>query len=139
MFGRYGYGGYNNVFNNSIMENKVGIEIGSMGGGSTNSHIYRNNIISNKMGIRISGFDEEGDCDNKIYQNNFISNLRFNVRDGSKNHYYANYWDKWIVFKIKIPIFQGAPKIIFGLGLYGVIPSFNFDWHPAKEPYKIGV
>ncbi len=136
----YGLGGYNNVFNNSIMENNVGICMMAMGGGSTNSNIYRNNIISNRIGIDIvHAWFTEGANDNKIYQNNFIGNLRFNVRDKCKNHYDANYWDNWIGFKINWPIFQRFPKIIFGKGLFDLIPSFNFDWHPAKEPYDIGV
>jgi len=68
---------------------------------------------------------------NKIYSNNFINNGRsatfrllsfFNKWDG-------NYW--------------GEPRtlpypIIGCLGLF--IPSWvNFDWHPASEPYDIGV
>jgi len=45
------------------------------------------------------------------------------------NHWDSNYWDKWIGF---------GPKLIFGrIGLNGLIPWVNFDWHPAEEPYDI--
>jgi hypothetical protein len=29
------------------------------------------------------------------------------------------------------------PKVIEGKSIF--IPLVNFDWHPAKEPYDIGV
>ena len=46
------------------------------------------------------------------------------------NAWIHNYWKKWLW----IP-----PKPIPGklLTKIGFIPWYNFDWHPAKEPYEI--
>ena len=69
---------------------------------------------------------------NIIIENNFIGNVRgahfrsycfFNIWDG-------NYWDGWIGF---------GPHFILGRLFFNTIPWVNFDWHPATEPYDIGV
>ncbi len=45
----------------------------------------------------------------------------------TRNTWDANYWDDWI--GLKSPLFKMMPRYI-PLG-------FNFDWHPASEPYDI--
>jgi len=48
-----------------------------------------------------------------------------------KSRWIGNYWDTWIGV---------GPKIILGLQAISymlVIPGFEFDWKPAKEPYDI--
>ena len=87
-----------------------------------NNVISGNAFLNNGLGISV-GFS----MFNTICCNNFIGNNRnagfaffspFNTWDG-------NYWDKPRVL----------PYPIFGL----LIPWVKFDWHPAKEPYDIGV
>ena len=59
--------------------------------------------------------------------NSFISNFVFSRWNG-------NYWDNWLGIGPKM-IFGGKEFIVGGLRIS--IPWFNFDWHPAKEPYDI--
>ena len=49
-----------------------------------------------------------------------------------------NYWDDWI--GLKGDIFRSIPKIIPGFRKYwhkvlNILPVFEFDMHPALEPY----
>jgi parallel beta-helix repeat protein len=97
---------------------------------SPNNIISHNNITnSDLVGISIirgSGFT-------KVKNNNFINNSEDATRFflSFNNQLDGNYWDEWIGFKYKLPIFQRFPHIIFGF------LSFNIDWHPALEPYDI--
>ncbi|EMR75541.1 nitrous oxidase accessory protein [Thermoplasmatales archaeon SCGC AB-540-F20] len=114
----------NNIFSGNIFsDNGCGISLSSE---NADNIISGNNFTNNDIGVILAGFRS-----NKIFNNNFINNRRsatfyllslFNKWDG-------NYWDKPRVF----------PYPIIGcLGLF--IPSWvNFDWHPASEPYDIGV
>ena len=130
----------NNVYRNNIKQNNEGILIHCSGGcfcgGIRNNNIYQNNIMNNNKGICIEEqFLTYGARDNNIYQNNFIDNSEYHARDNCNNNWndgsLGNYWDDWIGF---------GPKLIFGRrGKFGFIPRINFDWHPAKEPYDIGV
>ena len=71
---------------------------------------------------------------NTIEKNNFIRNKKNAVFEFSlRNKWNNNYWDDWIGFRYNQPIFQKFPKVIVGF------PWFQFDWHPAQEPYDIGV
>ncbi len=122
------------IFENNIIENDMGIGLDAPWMTSCNeNYIYQNNIINNDCGIsfplRIGRqFSEEKN--NEIHHNNFINN-RHNAEINGDNKWDANYWDNWIGVKIKLPIFQRFPKILFSFF------KFNFDWHPAKEPYDI--
>jgi len=64
-----------------------------------------------------------------IQENNFIGNQQAAFFTASFfNFWDRNYWGKS----------SHLPKIIPGrLGLRGIIPFINFDWHPAAEPYDI--
>ena len=64
---------------------------------------------------------------NEIKENNIVNNA-YNARDDGKNKWDANYWSDYIGNKYRILAFIGIPKFI---------PKFNFDWHPAMEPYEI--
>ena len=124
-----------NCYNNTITKNNIqnNKEFGLHLYYSGYFVIEKNNIHNNeRVGLEIVGFSHN----NVIEKNNFIGN-GINVIHSlsSGNTWDANYWDNWIGVKIKLPIFQKFPKVIFG-----GFPSFiNFDWHPASEPYNIGV
>jgi len=142
MGGDWGSGFNNSVYKNNIIDNEEGIILwsGWMGGGC-NNNIYLNNIISNKKGIYITSYFEEGfPRYNNISQNNFIKNYRnalfycSSIRWYGKNIWNNNYWGE--PREKPRPIFGRICVIRFGLGLF---PWINFDWHPEKEPYDIGV
>jgi parallel beta-helix repeat protein len=62
---------------------------------------------------------------NTIQNNNFLQNVKDAFFEGgTSNNWDGNYWDRPRLF----------PKLIRGNFL---IPRFNFDWHPAQEPYDI--
>jgi hypothetical protein len=103
--------------------------------GNSNIIISYNNFTDNSCAIVFGGYWFSGGAYHiKVINNNFIDNhndagftlkSRFNTWEG-------NYWDTWIGFKYKFPIFQGFPHLIRG----GLL-SFAIDWYPALEPYDI--
>jgi parallel beta-helix repeat protein len=133
--------GRDNIFSgNTVSDNEYGMNFAHSG---YSNNISKNHISNNDYGIWSDKPDELPvmRCHNNIYHNNFI--------DNNKNAYYfynkqwgGNYWDNWIgvehpllrVFPYRIP---GAP-FITGNGIPLLLLYFNFDWHPAKEPYDIG-
>jgi parallel beta-helix repeat protein len=158
---------FTTLFNNIVEMNDIGIKIHSIGSEciKVTSNIIRDNnigidvcgskdiysynlVTSNDIGFMFyfACFDNEiinnqitlNDfglltleprygymfCTNYIHYNNFINNdkiyykyINFNT-SSYKSGFYDNYWDR--------PRF--LPKYI---------PYFNFDFHPAKEPYDI--
>ena len=125
----------NSIFSNNISSNKwEGI---SLWYSSNNNSISSNNILNNHRGVEIiynSNF-------NVIKYNNFIKNdiqaiFKYtpeipHLRPFS-NHWNRNYWDNWPGL---------IPKPVFGLieveaHPRKAFPWFNFDWHPAEEPYE---
>ena len=123
---------YNNILNNSIL-NSSDVSIGFFQG--------QENLIENNNLESIVFF---ACIKNLIQENNFIGNVRHVYSYYSfLNKWDANYWDDWIGLKSNLPIVQKLPKVIICyilLPLYEHnIPFFNFDWHPAKEPYDIEV
>ena len=126
-----GYGEYHSIMHNLIQYNEKGVYFVSQDNGNFNN----NTIIKN----RDVGIDITNSYYNNINHNNFMDNGRqasFFFSKGS--NWNGNYWNR--------P--RNLPKLIFGYGLelmilgkniYITIPWFNFDWHPAKEPYDIGV
>ena len=110
----------NSIYWNSITDHHSGFAV--VIDNSFNNDIYENNIKKNLWGIwLLSSYD------NNIYHNNFIMNiLSANFRD-SDNEWNENYWNRPRLL----------PKPIFGI--MGFIPWLNIDWHPAQEPYGIGV
>jgi len=89
--------------------------------------IVNNNISDNIWGILIRNRKY-----NKVISNNFINNTHHAYfRNTIFTKWDANYWG----------VSRILPKIIFGdfkIGAF-IIPWFNVDWHPAKEPYDIEV
>jgi parallel beta-helix repeat protein len=102
--------------------------------------IKSNNITYNEpCGIYLSH-----SSGNLICYNNFIANkinaffITYELRLIKQiNRWKQNYWDDWI--GLKYPMFRFVPKRIDGqLILDKIEPRlFQFDWHPAREPYDI--
>ena len=124
----YGIDAGNSIISGNIIQNTdVGITIGTI---SRNNIISGNSIMNCGRGVEILFFSTL----NKITNNNFINNnlsaifgwfCFFNRWDG-------NYWDE--------P--KSSPHLIYGRisiwSIFGIIPWFEIDWHPAQEPYDIG-
>jgi len=152
----------NNISRNVISDNTDNINFHFFSSGN----IIRKNIISNSRdwGIQIMyGSDNNTICSNTLANNeycglqldtsgnivccnNFINNKARHVTFAritlvttiiNFNKWYGNYWDNWI--GLEQPSYSRFPKIIVGHLTRGIpkIPSFAFDWHPAKEPYDI--
>ena len=151
-FGMYVYLLENNeIRNNLVIDNKEGIWIDHDG---YNNLITENTIISNDdfglimfdtckkniisynnisynyFGIYLQ-FMSRG---NNINHNNFLGNkisAFFEINFVYRNKWNNNYWNK--------PL--DKPKLILGGKgfVFYIIPWFEIDWHPAKEPYDIGV
>jgi parallel beta-helix repeat protein len=88
------------------------------------NEIYMNTFRSSKVGLYLTNANES-----KIYENNFVKNLQNAFFWNSNNQWQRNYWERPRFF----------PKFIFGMIKINskTMPWFNFDWHPAQEPYDI--
>lgn len=127
---------YNTVQNNNCSNNLAGIVLYN----SKNNKIMRNNVKNNDP----LSFHIDNSNKNEIICNNIIDSP-----DGGHtllhhrsffNKWDRNYWNKWVGLKFKL--FRVVPKIIIGFieiieKPYRPIPYFDFDWHPADEPYLI--
>ena len=137
----------NTIFQNHIFENYVGITLTNSSYNYFSQNYIQNNlwigiesriissnntIIKNLIGNNLYGIYLNTN-DNKIVNNNVIDNKIQAFFRGCKNTWDENYWNRM----------RFLPKPIFGrLGVQGfpaLIPWVNFDWHPASEPYDIGV
>ncbi len=124
---------YSYIFENVIDSNSCGLFC-TEGDGRVleNLHVYKNNFTNNKYegGININCAKN---CE--VFCNNFINNKRnakFLTYIGYRTKWYNNYWDD----------LKGSSYKIFGrmgLFIFHPFPWINIDWHPAKEPYDIGV
>ena len=103
------------------------------------NRIYRNDIENCSVGVYL--YDGFG---NIITENNFKNYSKIGawwewyILCYPKNKWQSNYWDSW----------SGVgPKWILGVLVLWIfvfidiitspIPWFEFDWHPAKQPYDI--
>jgi len=136
----------NIISNNLFDNNNCAMEI------RANNTLITRNTISNHTGptnlfwpaLSLTG------CNNNITCNNFINNIRdannvqyifsppkISIIRENKNVWDGNYWGRQRVL----------PKIIIGYLRHEkkppepakIFPFINIDWHPAKEPYDIGV
>ena len=152
-------GGMENISYNTIKRCRTGIRIrGShtiiygnkfeaCTTGILNNNGNNNIIQGNNIELCPIGYSNEYGGGNRIIKNNFkecwnflpwfkVSFLDFLKKD----RWIENYWDTWKGF---------GPKRIFGIVIIGIplgewgipipILRFAFDWHPAQEPYDIGV
>ena len=94
---------------------------------SNNTNIHRNIIEENKH----TGLLLRNSNSNIITSNNFkkeINRRQAFFSNSFNNDWKGNYWGRC----------RALPKCIFGKnGNNGFTPAFNFDWHPAQEPYEI--
>ena len=140
----------NKVYYNYIHSHKTGVFIGV-----SSTQIYRNIIKNNALGLYIM---LNTNTNNTITENNFISNIIdatfhdvfinfllnwYNLKEIRMNKWDGNFWDDLPRLK--------SHKIIFGTMLFHLffplfgfladipigVPIFQFDWHPAREPYDI--
>jgi len=141
--GIYFGGGFQNVSGNRIRRCGNGIKFYG-----NNNIVYGNDIENCSVGVR-----NLGSWGNIITKNNFKNYSRgvdwwerysayiiwYILLGIKKDRWIGNYWDTWIGV---------GPKTIFGLlflwfTIFGEfmlmfpIPWFDFDWHPAQEPYDI--
>jgi parallel beta-helix repeat protein len=101
---------------------------------SNDNIVEKNTIEKNINGIKLSESDS-----NTIANNNFIRNVR-NVffLDCKTNKWTGNYWGRFRIFP---KLVTGAITVVPG-GFHSppkYMPWPNFDLHPAKRPYEIGV
>ncbi|GAH66469.1 unnamed protein product, partial [marine sediment metagenome] len=111
----------NYIVGNELEWSQIGIGISH----STNITIIHNHISRWLHGIvmRIPGTVD-------VIQNNFIGNIR-HARFESRN-FFSIFWDG---------NYWGRPRLLPCpiLGWLFILPIVYFDWHPAQEPYDIGV
>ena len=143
---------YNNkIYNCDIVNNGIGICIEGLWI-SHNNKIYKCNISNNEVGVCLRGsvHSKISNCDimlnneigvnlggghgNSILRNNFIGNFggHASFSESLCNFWFRNYWDDWSGI-IPRPI---RGNIYLGF-INEYVPWFNFDWHPAREPYDI--
>ncbi len=138
----------NSIINNSVKQSHNAIYLGI----KCKNNTIKNNIVSY---CELAGINFYWDCHNNIVSGNTITN---NYRDGIwlhdssnnrflhnnfimnfRNVYFSDCTNKWKNNYWGRPRF--FPKLIFGRMRYG---EYNLlwvqvDWHPASEPYDIGV
>jgi len=96
---------------------------------SSNNKIINNNLISNDNGIFL--MESDNNC---IYFNNFRSNNKHASFLDCNNIWDANYWNRFRFFDY--PIF-GKMTLILPIIDSIQFLSINYDYNPAKEPYDI--
>jgi len=110
--------------------------------GSLFNMVSNNHIENNRHAIYLEEFSGH----NVFNKNNFINNTAdvklYSYIFFGNNQWINNYWSNWSGIRPKV--IQGQLIIlaipIFFLGLLQIpIRWFNFDWHPASEPYDIEV
>ena len=153
----------NNLSYNSITDCEYGITLYN----SSNNCIYRNNIknniqdgilcygnsntlIENHIADNGVGMELMWTSDTIIKNNNFVNNrfqASFSIGFWSKhsNKWQSNFYSPQIPRIIKIIIGAVRTPFYFMVGEYPQYrqyiwrPGINIDWHPAQEPYDIGV
>jgi nitrous oxidase accessory protein len=139
------------IYHNTIFENtNYGILVSE-----SNAKIYDNQIYNNGIGELFDGGILLQDCINNVavYDNNIETNNQYGlylIRSSANiitknnfiqnkynsyflhfsllNHWNGNYWTDWVGI---------GPKLIIGKLGEVYIPWFQFDWHPAQEPYDV--
>ena len=116
------------IKNNLIKDNVAGIAVRW---NSNNNIIYNNEITGNKnIGVLVDYVKK--DNNNSFLANNFIDNGMNAVVYVAKCYWNDNFWDDWI--GLEFPFFSFLPYQVSTMWFL----LFNFDWHPAKEPFDVG-
>ena len=159
----YGIGIYDTNYNNIIGNIFINNGYAGLSIRTTSNYIAKNIIKNHTYGIKIRGLNtvklnsiennnigiyvDTGPC--KVEKNNFINNQlhAFFSWDFTipiyRIRWNRNYWDDWNFIlpriirgeRVIIIVFHGIEfklKLLNGSWV-------NFDWHPVKEPYDIGV
>jgi parallel beta-helix repeat protein len=117
----------------------------------TNNTIYGNDIDSCPIGVCSSVLDfTENERGNTIIKNNFKNYSQdawwnrevilyfFGLYRSKKDTWIGNYWDTWIGIGPKGILGWLAIGIAYDeTGIGFIIPWFEYDRHPAKQPYDI--
>jgi len=128
------------VANVLICNNKIYLNVGYgiylngfIWGRLENFTISKNHIESNSVdGIRMRWTNASKITQNNIYHNTI--NAYFS--NSFRNTWDENYWGTSKRVKMIIGFFRPFDWVPAFLTLI-VVPMFNFDWHPAQEPYDI--
>ncbi|EMR75542.1 nitrous oxidase accessory protein [Thermoplasmatales archaeon SCGC AB-540-F20] len=143
-----------NISNNEIFHHFDGIDIGESSfinissnyihdnnWGLSCDYSYEINIIYNNFSNNEIGINNEFSFTTAFNYNNIINSpstfwstfissfLPMPLRTMLSNSWNYNYWGKARTY----------PMPIVGVLTYGMLPWIVFDWHPASEPYDIGV
>ena len=124
---------FNIISKNNVENNDYGFFFGF----TVYNYIIENNIANSTEYGMYFYFA----CVNTIQKNNFVNNTRHVYfierirRAFDRNNWIRNYWDTWIGF---------GPKLLKGQMFtewvgQKLVPWINFDWIPAREPYKIQI
>jgi len=115
-----------NVTGNLVKDN---IFVGIFVAMDYNIIIQGNNLSSNNLGVHVVF-----SSDTQVLKNNFIANFidatfgtSLTGESEHRTNWQGNYWDQRL----------GSVKLI--VGRIVLVPWINIDWHPAQEPYDIGV
>ncbi len=140
-----------NISGNRILRCVEGIRIFG-----TKNVIYRNEIDDCPICVESTNFDP-GQRGNIITQNNFKNYSFGNLSRGywwtrsilvtfygvvitKKDQWVGNYWDTWIgigPMRIRGFLVVGFVFVFLETGIGLPLPWFEYDRHPAKEPYDI--
>jgi parallel beta-helix repeat protein len=122
----------NTFYKNIIKDGRYGFKALK----SMNNDIKQNSFIHNlENGIYLFK-----SSDNLIQSNNFINNTNQAFFENGYNRWKANYWNDWTKTYPR-PI-RGDWVVPINIGFIEFYVSFRywqFDWHPAKEPYDITI
>jgi hypothetical protein len=140
-----------NISENRILRCVEGIQISG-----TKNIIYRNEIVDCPICVESTNFDPE-QRGNIITQNNFKNYSFGNLSRGywwtrsflvtfygvvitKKDQWVGNYWDTWIgigPMRIRGWLVVGFVFVFLLTGIGGPLPWFEYDRHPARQPYEI--
>jgi nitrous oxidase accessory protein len=131
----------NNIITNNIVTNNAHVGIWMLGGQfpllCRNNIIIDNHIYNNEqMGIYLDTYIRR----TTISRNNFIDNGKnayfvVELLQCFSNKWDGNYWSDAISPAVSPKIIYGKSNFLF----FFPISMINIDWHPAKEPYDIGL
>jgi len=136
-------------YKNVISNNSIGIYINKA---ESNYVVYNNQIRDNGIGIKLYNSRSTITCNNFINNDEHVnSNKRALLRkipilSTYRQDWSSNYWDDWNreipkaikgVGYVNMWILIIFPKVILLTVQIASFPYFEFDWHPAQEPYDI--
>ncbi|UCF12303.1 MAG: hypothetical protein JSW06_09720, partial [Thermoplasmatales archaeon] len=119
----------NTIQGNIITYNSIGIEIVA-----SDNIIKLNRVAINRIGFLIEQVSDNIITKNNIYLNYFMTAHFSYTGPRHDNDWISNYWGRP---RFLPKIIRGVTGIPFRQGYLMIIPVFDFDFSPAKEPYDI--